>query len=527
MIKRKKTIGGIVFASVLGVATTALTVFITAWNDSAKLQMYLGDRYLDALDYEQALAAYQKALNIDPKNAEIYARIAEVYDDMDETTKAVEALRSGYVKTEKKELVNIGKEDYAIDVRETIQTVEDEVVVVQTGLDICFVIDTTGSMGSYIYEVKQNMQNIVAEVAAKSENYRIAIVDYRDFAYRTGDWYDYPAKLQLDFTSDLEAIQAGIDGLELGNGGDTDETVYSGLMLAASLKWKPTSQHVVILLGDAPALSPEPVTGLTQEDVIAAMEAGKATVDYSRYIYDSYEAYSTDYDKYLEEGGGYSSLKKEWRRSEYASIDYALKASLFASTDDTLILAALDDEDVSSGEEKKPSDSKKPANISLYGITTSGYSDVESSFGALTDELGGYTTSSYSSSVTEEICTIVETVEVVPVTANVTADFGEEHAGTVVEIYSGSLLVCDVDVNSVGKAKINEILYGEYSWKNRENGASGTMTLLEDSSKAKIEVLVQPNANRIVMLEILIGSGISLALIALVAVLNLVGKKKR
>jgi Mg-chelatase subunit ChlD len=150
---------------------------------------------------------------------------------------------------------------------------------VDDGLDLCFVIDTTGSMGDDIQNAKDNMSSILETVTAKSENFRVAIIDYRDFPDRTYDSNDYPAKLHLGFSSDKDLINASINGLELGYGGDEPETVYSGLMLAADQDWRRDAQKVIIVLGDAPPLDPEPNTNYTFSDVLASLYNADITID--------------------------------------------------------------------------------------------------------------------------------------------------------------------------------------------------------------------------------------------------------
>ncbi len=146
----------------------------------------------------------------------------------------------------------------------------NQIIKQNKGLDICFVIDTTGSMGDDIENAKENMNKIIASLSGKTEDYRVAIVDYRDFP-EEGDEYDYPAKVQLKFTNDTNKITSTINGLDLGNGGDTDETVYSGIMTALSLNWRPDAEKIIIVLGDAPPKDPEPNTGYTYEQVLCAL----------------------------------------------------------------------------------------------------------------------------------------------------------------------------------------------------------------------------------------------------------------
>jgi Mg-chelatase subunit ChlD len=138
------------------------------------------------------------------------------------------------------------------------------------GLDLCFAVDTTGSMGDDIANAKSNMTRILDELTEKSDNFRVALIDYRDFPGRSAS-VDYPSKVQLGFSSDKDLITSAINGLTLGNGGDTPETVYSALMQAVGLDWRENATKAIIILGDAPPHDPEPDTGYTLNSVSAAL----------------------------------------------------------------------------------------------------------------------------------------------------------------------------------------------------------------------------------------------------------------
>ena len=134
-------------------------------------------------------------------------------------------------------------------------------------LDLVFVVDTTGSMSDDIDRVKNDMNNYVDKLEEIGADYRVAIVDYRDFPERASS-YDYPYNVALDFSSDRSAINSAIYGLSLGNGGDTPETIYSALIDGLDeLSWRTGSGKAAIVMGDAPALDPEPYTGYTLEIV--------------------------------------------------------------------------------------------------------------------------------------------------------------------------------------------------------------------------------------------------------------------
>ena len=138
-------------------------------------------------------------------------------------------------------------------------------------LDFVFAVDTTGSMGAYIDEVKADVVNIIGTINNQTENFRVALIDYRDFPDMSFYEFDYPAMLQLDFTNDGDDITEAIHALDLGHGGDEPETLYSALIMAVELDWRARAEKHVIVLADAPPLDPEPFTGYTMDSVSDAL----------------------------------------------------------------------------------------------------------------------------------------------------------------------------------------------------------------------------------------------------------------
>ncbi len=160
-------------------------------------------------------------------------------------------------------------------------------------LDLAFVIDTTGSMSGDIDRVKKDMTQYLNDLKENGlVNYRIAIVDYRDFNSRTGSSADYPYKVQLDFTNDYDLILSAINSLSLGDGGDWEETICSALIDGLSeLNWRDGAGKAAILMGDAPALDPEPNTNYTKDMAINKLVSDK--MGYNEYIEDRSVALSS------------------------------------------------------------------------------------------------------------------------------------------------------------------------------------------------------------------------------------------
>ncbi len=64
----------------------------------------------------------------------------------------------------------------------------------------------------------------------------------------------------------MATVQSAILALKASGGGDTPETVYSGVINALQGNgiglWRERAYKVIFLMGDAPPLDPEPFTGI-------------------------------------------------------------------------------------------------------------------------------------------------------------------------------------------------------------------------------------------------------------------------
>jgi hypothetical protein len=121
------------------------------------------------------------------------------------------------------------------------------------GIDVCFVIDTTGSMEPYFGKVKQTItciikdnQVLMKKSGKSTSDFRFAIVDYRDHPPEA----DYIFHT-CDFTSDTLA-STYVMNLKSGSGGDFPEAVLDGLDAACTLKWRDNADHLLFHILDAP-----------------------------------------------------------------------------------------------------------------------------------------------------------------------------------------------------------------------------------------------------------------------------------
>lgn len=115
-------------------------------------------------------------------------------------------------------------------------------------VEVLFIIDTTGSMGDEIAQIKATLLAVtdrIRRVDAKTE-LRYGAVLYRDIS-------DSYVTMQHPFTEDIQAFDAALRKIDANGGGDYPESVNQGLAQAVQgMQWQPSSAKVAFLIGDAP-----------------------------------------------------------------------------------------------------------------------------------------------------------------------------------------------------------------------------------------------------------------------------------
>jgi len=119
------------------------------------------------------------------------------------------------------------------------------------GIDICFVMDCTGSMSSWIETAKERIEQIINSVSAKAKGtVRFAIVGYRD--HDSQGWGDDKWVLkQHDFTRDSSVAKKRLLEFRVGGGGGY-EAMCCAMEAAADMSWNRESHQIVVLIGDQP-----------------------------------------------------------------------------------------------------------------------------------------------------------------------------------------------------------------------------------------------------------------------------------
>jgi Mg-chelatase subunit ChlD len=117
-------------------------------------------------------------------------------------------------------------------------------------IEVCFVLDTTGSMGGLIEGAKQKIWSIANEMisAQPTPELKLGLIGYRD----RGD--EYVVK-SFSLTDDIDAIYGHLREFQAGGGGDAPESVNEALAEAIhKMPWTSDSKvlKIIFLVGDAP-----------------------------------------------------------------------------------------------------------------------------------------------------------------------------------------------------------------------------------------------------------------------------------
>ncbi len=114
-------------------------------------------------------------------------------------------------------------------------------------LDVVFCIDSTGSMESFILEVRRNVIDMMREIKKTGLSVNFGCVFYGDHEHGRQEVVRF-----YELTNNEKTIETNFQGNTIFGGGDHPEAVADGLHLALNMNWRFGSKRVTILIGDAP-----------------------------------------------------------------------------------------------------------------------------------------------------------------------------------------------------------------------------------------------------------------------------------
>jgi Mg-chelatase subunit ChlD len=118
-------------------------------------------------------------------------------------------------------------------------------------VDICFVMDATGSMSSYIDATRKELKAFASKLATHSMKPKMAygLVLYRDHPPEDSSFVTNLSPL----SENLEQTQQALNRASAEGGGDGPEAVVDGIYDAVyRMQWRKGSHKVILLAGDAP-----------------------------------------------------------------------------------------------------------------------------------------------------------------------------------------------------------------------------------------------------------------------------------
>jgi Mg-chelatase subunit ChlD len=123
-------------------------------------------------------------------------------------------------------------------------------------LDLVFLVDETGSMGSYIAQVKARLLELVDTLRSSplARSLRLGLVTFRDHPPQDASFVSRAVPL----TDDIAAIRLAVSSMNAAGGGDGPEALTDGLVDLVRLDWRPGAARVAVLVGDAPPHGVEP-----------------------------------------------------------------------------------------------------------------------------------------------------------------------------------------------------------------------------------------------------------------------------
>lgn len=108
-------------------------------------------------------------------------------------------------------------------------------------IDFVFLIDQTGSMGSKIEGVKQNIDEFTTRLTEKGIDYRLGLIVFDDNVAER-HW----------LTDNIDEFKGWVGALDAHGGGDEKENALEALRAATGMNFRSSANRCVVLITDAP-----------------------------------------------------------------------------------------------------------------------------------------------------------------------------------------------------------------------------------------------------------------------------------
>ena len=155
-------------------------------------------------------------------------------------------------------------------------TVNKTVTITQattTPVDVFFLADNTGSMGTSLANIKASASSILT-TASGLGNVAFGVGSYKDI----GD--DFEFKINQNITTNTALVTAGINSWVASGGNDQAESALQALKnVATTAAWRAGAAKIIVWFGDNPSHDPAGSLGTTQAQAIAALTGNNVKVE--------------------------------------------------------------------------------------------------------------------------------------------------------------------------------------------------------------------------------------------------------
>jgi Mg-chelatase subunit ChlD/flagellar basal body-associated protein FliL len=192
------------------------TVYVTGSEGfKLKRQLSLGEKYLSEMEYEKAVAAFTKAIEIEPKCMEAYLGLADAYLGLGDDDNAIEALLKGITVVEQhfkdnKELIPRWSELYIklANIYINADRYKDARDILQRGIKL--------GDSSDIQKKLQEVDNYIAELLDKyKQSYDAFLVHFPEYIMTEEETAQY--------NTGIEKLTTGMDNIDVDECEDTVE----------------------------------------------------------------------------------------------------------------------------------------------------------------------------------------------------------------------------------------------------------------------------------------------------------------
>ena len=180
--------------------------------------------------------------------------------------------------------------------------IKNTTVITDAKVNVVFIIDTTGSMDTYINGVKDRAVTFAEIISDRGAEFSLGLIGF-------GDLYENEKPSVYNFTDDVTKFTKQVKGLPRTYGGDIPESSLDALETGIELLEKSgEGTNIFILITDAPPHVPTK-SGKSVEDIIKMLDnAGVTTYICAREDKESKEAF----EPIAEHGGKYYSLNQDF-----------------------------------------------------------------------------------------------------------------------------------------------------------------------------------------------------------------------